>query len=93
MVFGNLHGSNVFPSKLNNEHIEYVLEWKYLGAVVVAGKNLSFSPINDLRNFNASFNSLYTSRTRPSETVMMHLLYTACIPNLTYAADVKSLSA
>ena len=71
------------------EPIQFVDEWKYLGLIISKGKCFSVIPNNDLRNFYASFNSLYNAHTRPSETVLMHLLYTTCIPNLTYAANVK----
>ena len=59
----------------------------------MAGKSLLFSPRNDLHNFYSSFNSMINSRTRPSETVLMHLLFSISVPHLTYAADVKEFSA
>ena len=87
------HNSDPCPLSLNGETIEYVKEWKYLGALVVAGKSFSFSPRNDLRNFYSSFNTLINSRTRPSDMVLMRLLYSICVPHLTYAADVKHYSS
>ena len=92
LIFGKQR-ENPSPLYIGSEPIQFVTEWRYLGVFVQAGKSLSFSPRNDLRNFYSSFNSLYNMRTRPSETVLMHLLYSTCIPNLTYAADVKDLSA
>ena len=77
------------PLYLNNEPIQFVSEWRYLGLFLQSGKNVTFSPNTDLRNFYASFNSLFNAYARPSETVLMQLLYSTCIPNLTYAADVK----
>ena len=92
MIIGKGHDSTPHPLFLNEDSIEYVREWKYLGALVVAGKTFSLSPRNDLCNFYSSFNTLINSRTRPSETVLMRLLYSVCVPNLTYAADVKHYS-
>ena len=93
MIIGKSHDSFSSPLLLCNEPIEFVKEWKYLGAFIIAGKNIALSPKNDLRNFYASFNSIYNSCTRLSEVVLMHLLFTNCVPNLTYAAEVKNLTA
>ena len=84
MVIGKRHDSFPCPLHLRNKPIEFVREWKYLGAIVMAGKNIAFSPKTDLRNFYASFNSIYNSYTCPSEVVLMRLLYSDCVPNLTY---------
>ena len=93
LLFGKGIDSVSQPLFLGDEPIEYVKEWKYLGATVVSGSSISFCPRNDLRKFYASFNSIFNSFTRPSEVVMMRLLYSNCVPNLTYAADVKELSS
>ena len=47
----------------------------------------------DLYTIYASFYSLYNGNTRPSNTVLMHLLYTKYVPMVTYAADVKELAS
>ena len=74
------------------ETIEYVQERKYLLALVVAGKTFSLNPRNDLCEFYSSFNTLIHSRSRPCEIVLIKLIYAVCVPNLTYAADVKHYS-
>ena len=89
MVFGKNYSSSRASLFLSDEPIQFVNEWKYLGVIVLSGKTITFSPKVDLCNFYASFNSLYNVYTRPSETVLMFLLYTTCIPNLTYASEVK----
>ena len=93
LVLGARHDKQTHSVFLNDEPIQIVSEWRYLGLFIRSGKSVSFNPMNDLRNFFSSFNSLYNANVRPSETVMMHLLYSVCIPNLSYAADVKELSA
>ena len=86
------HNSNPHPLILNRDSIEYVKEWKYLGALVVAGKTFSFNPRNGLCNFYLSFKTLINSQSRPSEIVLKRLLSSFCVPNLTYPADVKHCS-
>ena len=54
MIIGKGHDSTPHPLFLNEDSIEYVREWKYLGALVVAGKTFSLSPWNDLCNFYVS---------------------------------------
>ena len=93
LYFGKDHNNPPKNNFLHGEPILFVNEWKYLGLIISKGKCFSILPTNDLRNFYASFNSLYNAHTRPSETVLMHLLYTTCIPNLTYAADIKEFSS
>ena len=47
----------------------------------------------DLRRFFASVNSILTCLQKPKENVLMQLLYSNCVPKLTYGAAVKDLSA
>ena len=91
LVFGKpCKFSSVF---LNGEPIEFVDTWKYLGCTIVSGSHLSFSMKPDLCSFYAASNSILRRAGRPSELVMMTLLYTHCVPNLTYCAEVKDLLA
>ena len=78
---------------LDNSNIEYCDSVKYLGVSIVTEKSLCFSAANDLRKFYRATNSLLSVIQRPSEEVCMHLLYTNCIPVLTYACNVKEFSA
>ena len=66
-------------------------EWVYLGTTVVAGKSLTFSSANDLRSFYRSCNSVLSVVRKPNELVQMTLLYSMCVPILSYAAEVKVL--
>ena len=84
---------NVSPLLINNQPVEYITEWKYLGCTIVAGKNLSFSVKSHLRSFYCSVNSLLGTVQRPNELVMMKLLYSNCVPALTYAADIRDMSS
>ena len=60
----------------------------------VAGrKGMSFLVRNELRNFYATSNSILRAVRRPNELVLMNLLYSNCVPNLTYCAEVKDVSS
>ena len=54
---------------------------------------LSLVKENCLHNFYRSFNSLLSAVQKPNELVLMTLLYSNCVPCLSYAAEVKVLSS
>ena len=93
MLFGS-HFDKLTPSPLilNDLPIEYVLQWKYLGCLICAGKSLVFSNRNDLCAFRRSANSIVTSIRKPNEHVLMMLLHTFSVPILTYACEAKTYS-
>ena len=95
MVFGRLNASLSSLAKitLQGVTIDYVKSCKYLGFYLVSGKHLSFSTNENLRGFFGSVNSILSSSTKPKENVLMQLLYSNCVPKLTYGAAVKDLNA
>ena len=93
MIFGKGCDSlNPIQLTVNNEPIEYISEWKYLGCLINGGKEFSFSPRRELATFRCSVNSFVSSVRKPSEQVLMKLLYSFSIPILTYASEVKRFS-
>ena len=69
----------------------YVFKFKFkFGATIANDKGISFSSSNDLTKFYRASNSILRAANKPSEEVQMHLLYTCCIPILSYASAVKS---
>ena len=52
-----------------------VKKYKYLGVDLCAGKELSFSPITTIRSFHKAANAILYSRVKPSNDVLMKLLY------------------
>ena len=74
---------------LNEQPVEFVHEWKYLGCTVVSGKEFSFNAKPHLRSFYCAVNSLFGAVRRPNDLVLMKLLYTKCVPILTYCAEVR----
>ena len=94
MVVGkSLMDTHYAPLKLNCEPLEFVNKYKYLGVQICAGKQLSFSPTSTIRSFHRAANSILYSRVKPSNFVLMKLLYTNCVPIITYACDVREFSA
>ena len=84
-------GKDVDPLILNDKPIETVSKWTYLGTTITSGKNVSFSTQKELSAFYRSFNSVMSSIQKPNCLVLMNILYSNCVPSLTYAAEVKDI--
>ena len=95
MIIGrNQSNSDEFcPLLLSDAELEYVHEYKYLGVVLNSGKGLCFSATSSLRSFHRAANSVLRGRVKPNQHVLMKLLYSNCVPILTYACAVKEYSA
>ena len=91
MIFGN-PGSYIKPLLLNGNVIDIVTEWRYLGTTILSGKSFSFSAKSELRAFYCSANSLLSAKIKPNEPVLMSLLFSVCVPTITYASEVKVFS-
>ena len=65
-------------------------ECKYLGIHIMAGKEFSMSARKPLSSFLCSANTILNVLRMPSEQVLMKLLYSNCVPILTYASEVKT---
>ena len=72
--------------------LQVTSEYKYLGVMIVAGAYFSSSTVRPLIRFRSAANTILNSPRKSTEPVLMKLLYSICIPHLTYAADVLSLS-
>ena len=95
MVFGRLSRSLSLLERIsiNGELIEYVEKCKYLGYYLVSHDHFKISVQEDLRGFFASVNSILTCVQKPRENVLMQLLYSNCVPKLTYGAAIKDLTS
>ena len=93
MVFGQKNECQSLT--LNGAPIEFVNKCKYLGVIVTADKSGRFSCTIDsfLSGFYRTSNTILNVLNRPSEQISMHLLYSICVPKLTYACEVRSHSA
>ena len=89
MYFGNDHANFTCPPLfLNNKTLEFVTEWKYLGLTVKGEKYFSCSVMKPRAAFYRSSNSILNVLNGPSEDVQMKLLYSICVPCITYACEV-----
>ena len=93
MVFGKNYKEYVAPVVMNSSSIEFVVEWKYLGTTLVSCKELSFSARPDLASFFRAVNSVMYVLKDAHPHVLVNLLYTNCVPILSYACSVKEYSA
>ena len=94
MVFGKTLKEVTFsPLHIHNCRLDYVSQLRYLGVTLAAGDSFSFSAESDLRSFYRAINSILCRSNGPSEQILMKLLYTNCIPILTYACASKEFSS
>ena len=75
------------PLTMYSKDLSAVSECKYLGVNVVSGSKISFSLLRPLIRFRCSANTILTAPTASSDIIQMKLLYSICIPNLTYACE------
>ena len=80
------------PVLLNGGIINYVNSIKYLGTTIANNKGFTFSATDDLSSFYRASNSILRAAKKPSDEVLLQLLYSNCIPILTYGCAVKEYS-
>ena len=96
MFFGKCKSSlrtDDFSLKIRSNTVEFVESWNYLGFHVSSEKGFSFNVTKDLTSFYRSSNSVINALYKPSEEVLMRLLFTNCVPVLTYGCELKTLLA
>ena len=91
MQFGNDRVETNFTMYGNS--LQFVNEYKYLGVIILAGKHFSTSHTNPLIKFRSAANTVLNCNRKPSEDVLMKLLYATCVPIMTYACETLSYSA
>ena len=87
LIFGNSISHE--PLYLNNLPIATVTSNKYLGVNITAGKRFETPTRKPLMSFYCSANTILNVLNKPSEQVLMKLLYSSCVPILTYGCEVK----
>ena len=58
--------------------------------MAVAGKSFSTSHFCPLMKFRSAANTILNANRKSTETILMKLLYSSCIPILTYACEALS---
>ena len=65
MIIGKKLTESHFASLLlNDQPLEFVKEYKYLGVELCAGKTLTFSPLSMIRSFHRAANAIFYSRVK-----------------------------
>ena len=93
LIFGNATKDQFSALTLNGNPLQFVSEWKYLGVTVSAGPKLSFSAKPALSAYYRAVNSILSVLRKPDEIVLMNLLFTNCVPILTYGSETVEFSA
>ena len=94
LVFSNKRDTgSLAPIKIGNSVIEYVTSITYLGVTIVSDRGLRFCSSKDLKTFYRASNSVLSAMNKPSEEILIQLLYSNCIPILSYASEIKTFSA
>ena len=93
MIVGKPIQTQISPLYLNNEPLEFVNSYKYLGVEICTGKSISFSVVAALRSFHRAANAILYNRVKPHNDILMKLLYTNCVPIITYASAVREFSS
>ena len=76
------------PLLLNKKPLQFVSEWKYLGVLVITENGFYCSANKPRTSFYRSSNSILNVLKKPSKAVLMRLLFSICVPNITYGCDV-----
>ena len=93
MTFGRSRFDDSIPLIINDESLDYVTEWKYLGTTIGSGKSFSFIARPDITSFYRASNSILRVLDNAHEMTQLTLLYTNCVPIISYACGVKQFSS
>ena len=94
IVFGkSCNDVNLCPLTINGKAIDYVTEWRYLGVTLKRGTHFGYTARPDLTSFFRATNSVLNALKGAHEHVLLSLLYSNCVPILTYACAVKEYSS
>ena len=77
-----------FKLRLNNEEIDWVNRWKYLGVNLLSGPSFGCCVAETCNKFYRAANSVLRVEGRSDDTVMLSLLEAHCTPILSYAMEV-----
>ena len=74
---------------LLDQPIAVVDSWNYLGVALISGKSFLCSCDEELSSFYRSVNSVLNVQGKPSDDIMMRIVYAVCAPTLLYACEAK----
>ena len=88
LTFGRSYNKEATPLLIDGEALQYVSEWKYLGTTIRSGKSFSFVARPDITSFFRACNSVLRVLDDAHEMTQLTLLYSNCVPIITYACGV-----
>ena len=77
-----------YDISFNGETVEWTDEWKYLGVSLKSSHFFNCSVTERIRKFYRCANAIFRIDGRSTDTVMLRLVETHCVPLLTYAIEV-----
>ena len=81
------------PLRMYEKDLGFVDQYKYLGVNVVSDRSFKVNSTLPLIKFRSCVNTIINVNARPSEHVLLKLLYSNCVPILTYACEVTCFSS
>ena len=84
--------SNLHDIILNGSLIEWVAEWDYLGVTLKSAKSFECCAKERIKKFYKCANAIFRIDGKSNDTVILRLMETHCIPILTYACEILSIS-
>ena len=93
MTFGKSWNEPIAPLTISGSPLEFVYEFKYLGTTIVSGRKFAFTARPDLSSFYRATNAVLNNFPGANPYTLITLLYTNCVPVLTYACSVKEYPA
>ena len=90
MIFGKNY--SLPPLQLDGKNIEWVECWTYLGVVLRSHSSFNCCIDKKVNLFYHCANGILRIEGRSSETVMLQLLESHCLPILTYAIEVIEMA-
>ena len=91
MVFSKkrINFDSLEPIAIDGNVLDFDDSITYLGTKIVSDDGFKFSSADDLSSFYRSANSILGALNKPSNAILLHLVYTHCVPILTYGCAVK----
>ena len=81
-----------FQPHLNGVPIQWVEEWKYLGITLRSGMRYGCSVTDRVKSFYRALNSILRIDGRSNDMILLQLIETHCVPNLSYAIEVVHIA-
>ena len=91
MVFSKkrINLDSIKPITIDGNVLDFDDSITCLGTKIVSDDGFRFSSADDLSSFYRSANSIIGAMNKPSDAILLHLVYTNCVPILTYGCAVK----